>query len=238
MSDTSPFGFGRFVPGFDFLQKLSEGAAAGMPSMPPLANWVAPTISVEEIDQRIRELKTVQFWLEQNARALTATVQALEVQRMTLATLQGMNVAMQDLAGGAFKAPAAAAPAPAPAAAPEPAPTEPTPGVKPGAPPEAAPTAAVDPLQWWGALTQQFQQIANQAVGDAGAQQAALDAARQMTRGALKAAGEMASSFTPKAAGAEVAKKAAPRQPAAAKKAASKKTAAKKTAARKTLRGE
>jgi len=105
MSDTSPFGFGRFVPGFDFLQKLSEGAAAGTPTMPPLASWVAPTMSVEEIDQRIRELKRVQFWLEQNARALTATVQALEVQRMTLATLQGMNVAMKDMASGAFQAP-------------------------------------------------------------------------------------------------------------------------------------
>ena len=213
MSDSSPFGFGRFVPGFDFLQKLSEGAAAGMPAMPPLANWVAPTISVEEIDQRIRELKTVQFWLEQNARALTATVQALEVQRMTLATLQGMNVAMKDLASGAFKAPPAAAPAQEKEKA------------EPAAQAEAAPAAPVaDPLQWWGALTQQFQQIAGKAMGDAGAQQAALQATREMTSGALKAAGEMASSFVPKAPGAKAAKPAAPRTKAPAKKAAARKT--------------
>lgn len=51
MSDTTPFGFGRFVPGFDFLQNLAKGAASGMPAMPAaLSGWVAPTMSVEEID--------------------------------------------------------------------------------------------------------------------------------------------------------------------------------------------
>ena len=203
MSDSSPFGFGRFVPGFDFLQKLTEGAAAGMPAMPPMANWVAPTMSVEEIDQRIRELKTVQFWLEQNARALAATIQALEVQRMTLATLQGMNVAMKDLAGGAFKATGAAAPAAAPkpkATAPAAAAAAPAPAPEAAAPKEAAAAPTVDPLQWWGALTQQFQQIAAKAMTDASAQQAALQATREMTTGALKAAEEMASSLVPKAA--------------------------------------
>ena len=226
MSDSSPFGFGRFVPGFDFLQKLTEGAAAGMPAMPPMANWVAPTMRVEEIDQRIRELKTVQFWLEQNARALAATIQALEVQRMTLATLQGMNVAMKDLAGGAFKATGAAAPAAAPeakAAAPAAAPAAPAPAPEAAPPKEAAAAPTVDPLQWWGALTQQFQQIAAKAMTDASAQQAALQATREMTTGALKAAEEMASSLVPKAAA------------AAAKKpqGAQGKTAAKKAPARK-----
>lgn len=233
MSDTSPFGFGRFVPGFDFLQKLSEGSAATLPTMPSLASWVAPTVSVEEIDQRIRELKTVQFWLEQNARALTATVQALEVQRMTLATLQGMNVAMKDLASGAFQAGAtpAAAPSPSPSAkkaapAPE---AQAEPAAQPAAPAQEAPAAAgVDPMQWWGALTQQFQNIASQAMGDAGAQQAALDATRQMTSGALKAAGEMASSFVPKTGEGAARASAAPRKKAAAKKAPAKKSAPRK----------
>ncbi|QEA12444.1 PhaM family polyhydroxyalkanoate granule multifunctional regulatory protein [Comamonas flocculans] len=224
-SDTSPFGFGRFVPGFDFLQKLSEGAASAMPAMPPLAGWVAPTLSLPEIDQRIRELKTVQFWLEQNAGALTATIQALQVQRMTLATLQGMNVAMTDLARGAFTA-GSAAPEPAPAAEPAPEPAAPEQGARTAAQarPDAdedaaqAPAAAgVDPLQWWGALTQQFQQLASQAMGDANAQQAALDASRQMTAGAVKAAQEMASALS--AAPAPAAQKAAKarKRPAAGK---------------------
>ncbi len=228
MTDASPFGFGRFVPGFDFLQKLSEGAAAGMPSLPPLANWVAPTMNVEEIDQRIRELKTVQFWLEQNARALTATVQALEVQRMTLSTLQGMNVAMADLAGAFRGAPAAKAPeAPAQPPAPEKEARQEAEEPAAAAPAQAAGVggAMADPLQWWGALASQFQQIATKAMGDASAQQAALAATRDMTSGALKAAGEVASAFVPKAG----AKARAPARKAAAK---ASKPAAKKAAAR------
>lgn len=98
--------FGQLVPGFDFLKNLTRQASAstGMPKIPGLGNWVAPTLSVEEIDKRIEELKAVQFWLDQNATALKATVQALEVQKMTLATLQGMNVNMADMAK-AFKMP-------------------------------------------------------------------------------------------------------------------------------------
>jgi hypothetical protein len=37
MSDTSHFGFGKFVPGFDFLQKPGQGGvASGIPQMPQL----------------------------------------------------------------------------------------------------------------------------------------------------------------------------------------------------------
>ena len=106
MSDTSNFGFGKLVPGFDFLQSLAKGASSSIPQLPNLSNWVAPTISVEELEKRIDELKAVQFWLEQNSRALAATIQALEVQKMTLATLKGMNFSMGDVAN-AFKLKAA-----------------------------------------------------------------------------------------------------------------------------------
>jgi len=206
MSDTTPFGFGRFVPGFDFLQNLAKGAAAGMPAMPAaLSGWVAPTMSVEELDKRIQELKAVQFWLEQNARAITATVQALEVQKMTLATLQGMNVAMGDMVGafGASVRPAddakaqpwpGVAPAPAPAPAPQAAPAAaPDAGQeKAEAKVEAAAPGVVDPMQWWGALTNQFQQLAANAIKDAGAHNAAFEATREMASGALKTATDMA----------------------------------------------
>jgi hypothetical protein len=53
---------------------------------------------VEDLEKRIEELKAVQFWLDQNAVALKATIQALEVQKMTLATLKGMNFSMGDVA--------------------------------------------------------------------------------------------------------------------------------------------
>jgi ribosomal protein L12E/L44/L45/RPP1/RPP2 len=191
MSNASkPFDFSQFVPGFDFLKNLAGGAAAGagagsVPGIPSLASWVAPTLSVEEVDKRIQELKTVQYWLEQNGHALKATIQALEVQKMTLSTLRGMNVRMEDLASAFTKQAATVAPAPAPfaASAPEPEPVNqegeedeteieeeeaPAPKKKPRGKAAAADGAGVvDPMQWWGSLTEQFQQIASSALQDA-----------------------------------------------------------------------
>ncbi len=179
MSDTSAFGFGKFVPGFDFLQSLGKSAGAQASSggaMPGVSSWVAPTLSVEELDKRIQELKAVQFWLEQNGTALKATIQALEVQKMTLTTLQGMNVNMSELAKAftarAPQTPAAKpAPEPEPQAKPEPAP-EASPKAKRNQPKTDQPAtgAAVDPMQWWGSLTQQFQNIASAAMQDVAAQ--------------------------------------------------------------------
>jgi ribosomal protein L12E/L44/L45/RPP1/RPP2 len=202
MSDTkAAFDFSQFVPGFDFLKSLTNPATGGgggaVPGMPSLSSWVAPTLSVEEVDKRIQELKTVQYWLEQNGHALKATIQALEVQKMTLSTLRGMNVRMEDLANAFTRAaptpaatPPVARPAPSPAPAPqmeatdEPeedeededdeAPTEAAtkadarPAGKKGAATKADGAAGViDPLQWWGALTEQFQHIASSALQEA-----------------------------------------------------------------------
>ena len=144
-----PSGFGKFVPGFDFLQKLAQGGNAQM------AGWLAPTLDAAALDKRIDELKAVQFWLDQNAAALKATIQALEVQKMTLATLKNMNVPLPGGAGW----PQAAAPTPeAPAAKPR------QPRSRPQAPATATAPVMPDPMQFWGALTQQFQQIASQAM--------------------------------------------------------------------------
>lgn len=121
MSEPSAFGFGQFVPGFDFLQNLSKTASQAQPTaaagMPGMASWVAPTLSIEEIDKRIQELKSVLFWLEQNTTALKATIQAMEVQKMTLTTLQSMNVNMADLAKAFTAKPPTPEAAPAAAAA-------------------------------------------------------------------------------------------------------------------------
>src|SRR4051812_39274180 len=87
MDDKSSFA--KFMPGFDFMQSLAKNAGAALPG---IGQWVAPTLDPEELTKRIEELRTVQFWLEQNARVLAATIQALEVQRMTLSTLKTMNV--------------------------------------------------------------------------------------------------------------------------------------------------
>ncbi|WP_428003288.1 PhaM family polyhydroxyalkanoate granule multifunctional regulatory protein [Acidovorax sp.] len=275
MSDTSNFGFGKFVPGFDFLQSLAKGASTSIPQLPNLSNWVAPTISVEELDKRIDELKAVQFWLEQNSRALAATIQALEVQKMTLATLKGMNFSMGDVAN-AFKLKTAdtamsgvqkaadtvsgAAGAVAGAAArvtgrakeeePEQAEADAEPEVqapgkaKKGKSAASAPDASVvDPLQWWGALTGQFQQIAANAMKDA-AKQTALDTTKNMATGlakeAIKTATGMASQFAAKGMKSmsgerkPAAKKPAAKPAAKARPAAKKATAAARRAPRKS----
>ncbi len=227
MSDASAFGFGKFVPGFDFLQNLSKTAAqaapaAGPGAVPGMASWVAPTLSVEEIDKRIQELKSVLFWLEQNTTALKATIQAMEVQKMTLSTLQSMNVNMADLAK-AFTAQAPAAPEASPAQ-PEPAPKPEAAQEKPAAKSSQKSSAkpAVDPMQWWGALTQQFQDIAAAAVKDVAAEamQAGMTA-----KGASTSAASKKSSAAPKAP----AKKTASAKTRAAAKSAPRKAASKRS---------
>ena len=219
--------FGKLVPGFDFLQNLTKqaaGSANQSPQMPNLGGWIAPTLNVEELDKRIQELKAVQFWLDQNAAALKATIQALELQKMTLATLKGMNFNMADMANAfmlktsdspaagtqsspetkdkprtfagleippsAFQAGKAQPQAQTPAtqAAEKPAPAE--------AKPVPAPAASVvDPMQWWGALTQQFQTIAAEAMKEV-AKTTSLDASKNMAAGlakdAVKTATDMA----------------------------------------------
>jgi hypothetical protein len=198
MSDSQNSGFGKFVPGFDFLQNLAKGATQTIPQMPNLANWVAPTLNVEELDKRIDELKAVHFWLEQNSRALGATVQALEVQKMTLATLKGMNFNMGDVANalklkaadtmysGVQKVTEKAADTARTISSVAAAVTSPKPEAKAA---DAAAAGAADPMQWWGALTQQFQHIAASAMKDAAKQTAASTAkqvAKQVVKGAAK----------------------------------------------------
>jgi hypothetical protein len=276
--------FAKLVPGFDFLQGLVKNAGSALPSM---GQWVAPTLNPEELQKRIDELKTVQFWLEQNARMLGTTIQALEVQRMTLSTLKTMNVQMTDLRDAMKVAPVAsagsaasaavgsvansfgadalmqaarnamggiagmakpAAPAPEPQPAPEP---EPVPAPKPKARPQAeaeapAVTASgvVDPMQWWGALTKQFTQLAATAMKDSATDAAknlagammkqGMDAASETIKKAVKGPAGVAAkamSAATQAASATGAKAAA-KKSAAAGKAPARKTPARKTASR------
>jgi prefoldin subunit 5 len=202
MADTT-LPFAKLVPGFDFLQGLVKNAGAALPS---IGQWVAPTLNPEELEKRIEELRTVQFWLEQNARMLGATIQALEVQRMTLSTLKTMNVPLAELRESLkVREPAARAEAAAPAEAAEPA-------RKSGRKLSAAETAtpAVDPMQWWGALTKQFTQLAATAMKDSAGDAAkslagamvkqSFDAAEQTLKKAVttpaKVAGAMAGAAT------------------------------------------
>jgi hypothetical protein len=204
----------KMVPGFEFLQTLMKTAGAalpGMPGVPGMSQWIAPTLDPEELDKRIQELKTVQFWLDQNAKLLGGTIQALEVQRMTLSTLKSLNLPMADLREALKINPgvalAASRPAPRPVPAPEP---EPKPEPEGKANGSTAAPPAVDPLQWWGALTQQFAEIASKAVADSAA-----DAAKNLAGAAVQQTAAAASRTLKQAVA-----RSAPAAPAARKTAA------------------
>lgn len=232
MTQSAGFDFTKFVPGFDFLKNLTPLGGASSSAAP---GWVAPTLDPEELDKRIQELKTVQFWLEQNTKAVGATIQALEVQRMTLNTLKGMNMSFNDLADSLKAKPQEAPPA-EPAkprysftqAAPEP---QAQAQVEPEAPEatkakpsksrsKKAAATGVDPAHWWGALTDQFQHIATHAMNDM-AHRAHAHASAEAVKPAVK-----------KPVAKKPSAKAAPRK-TAAKPPAAKTPASRKTAARK-----
>ncbi|MFZ6773430.1 PhaM family polyhydroxyalkanoate granule multifunctional regulatory protein [Undibacterium sp. SXout7W] len=52
---------------------------------------VAPPMSIDELDKKIQDLKTVESWLNVNMNMLRGTIQALEVQRATIATLKSLG---------------------------------------------------------------------------------------------------------------------------------------------------
>lgn len=163
--------FGAFVPGFDFLQKLAQGDPQAL-----YANWIAPTLDPKVLDQRIGELKAVQFWLEQNSAALKATLQALEVQKMTLAALRSMG-GMSGMGGpmpGAQPGPESRAATSSASGASE---TSSASGTAAAGADPTTPPFMADAMQYWGALTQQFQTIATQALQDVAARGAAASAA-------------------------------------------------------------
>lgn len=196
MDKTDFSAFGQYIPGFDFLQSLARQASGVKPDLQPaagvmssLGHWVAPTFSVEEIEKRIHDLRAVEFWLDQNSKALAATIQALEVQKMTLATLENMNLSLKDVAESFKIKPetvqAQAAPRAAKAAEP------PVQETEPSAPTESK--TGVDPMQWWNSLTEQFTTIASSAVQDMAGQAAkAAEQVAQTVQASAEAAEKMA----------------------------------------------
>ena len=124
-SSSTESAFNPFTAGIDFMQQFTknmaansglgaDGAAGGfgamaMPKIPGMPEWAMPTMVPAELEKRINELKTVLFWLEQNTNAIKASVQALEVQKMTLETLKSMSAGAAAMAESASAASGAAA---------------------------------------------------------------------------------------------------------------------------------
>jgi hypothetical protein len=211
-SRARPLPFIGVSEGLDLVKKV--WGVTGLPMLPTpssmaqfatrlpqtLPSMIAPTLDVDELDKRIADLRAVEQWLNLNLSMLRTTVQSLEVQRNTIATLKSFGGAM--LPGGVVPPPAEAAAAagwPYPAgqplasmAAPGSAPRAKAPPATAVAPPRrrrgarAAAAAAALPLSptaWWNTLQEQFARIAATAAAEA---QAA--AAEQAARG--KAAAE------------------------------------------------
>jgi len=216
----------------------------GSMSVPGLT---APTLSVEELDKKINDLKAVETWLNLNMSMLRGSIQALEVQRGTIATLKSVGASLASAvntgvndksifesnpyasaffhhAREADKAQTTPeAPAPEAKAAPEP-------EAKPEAPKPAASAAGGQPNAWWNLLQEQFKQAVSTAMAsesmmtDAAVKFAAAAAGASTPPAAKPAAG------TPGAAGSASAGTKPAKAPAASRKPAAKKHPARKAA--------
>ncbi|AVR98609.1 PhaM family polyhydroxyalkanoate granule multifunctional regulatory protein [Pseudoduganella armeniaca] len=161
----------------DFVKNL--WGSMGVPGM-SLPSIATPTLSVDELDKKINDLKAVESWLDLNTAMLRSSIQALEVQRNTIATLKTMGQTMAEamqqsgrqdkslLDANPYAAaffhhldPAKGNTAAKPTAKPE--------GEDAKAPPkpDAATAAAAqmaNPAAWWNLLQEQFKQAVNSAM--------------------------------------------------------------------------
>lgn len=169
----------------DFVKNLWGSMSVPGMGMPGIT---APTMSVEELDKKISDLKAVEAWLNLNTSMLRGSIQALEVQRGTIATLKSMGASLAaaitqpgaseksvfesvPYASAFFQQAAPAAPAPKPAPAPAPAP-EPAAAVPDDAGNQAAAQLA-NPSAWWNLLQDQFKQAVSTAMSPDAASAAA-----------------------------------------------------------------
>lgn len=152
------------VPGMtdtlEFVKNLWGGM--GVPGMSPAA---APTLSTEELDKRITDLKAVESWLNLNLTMLRTSIQAMEVQRGTIAALKSMSDSMAQAMGQKPDQTASLAPFAAffNAAGVQQAGTPPPAGALPDAKP-AADAAMPAAVAWWNLLQDQFQQAVASAM--------------------------------------------------------------------------
>lgn len=77
--------FGELAQGIDLMRTMWTQL---------LNSPITPTLDLEELERRIRDLKAVEQWLAVNQNLLRTTIQGLEIQRTTLATLKAFAGAM------------------------------------------------------------------------------------------------------------------------------------------------
>ncbi|CAB3802295.1 PhaM family polyhydroxyalkanoate granule multifunctional regulatory protein [Paraburkholderia fynbosensis] len=180
------WGMMRLSPFGSALTGAQPGGGLG-PSLSMMSDMMAPLTNVEELDKRITDMRAVEQWLKLNLSMLQSAIQALEVQRATLATLRAFGAFAQS--SMAQPAAASAAPSPAPASGwPHPAAPAPSPAAQSAAPSDSAAAAdkteedtpatpPFDASAWWNLLQSQFDQIAQFAMTQPAAAAAASGAA-------------------------------------------------------------
>lgn len=210
----------------DFVKNLWGSMSVPGMNIPGIT---APTMSVDELDKKINDLKAVEAWLNVNMSMLRGTVQALEVQRATIATLKSMGASLaaavqkpgandQSLfdsvpyASVFFQQPPAAAPEAA-KPAPAPAPAQPEAAAKSAEQPDTA-AQMTNPAAWWNLLQDQFKQAVTTTMS--------ADAIAGAQAMATEAATKFAATAKPAKPAAPAAAAKAPAKPAAAKPKATK----------------
>ncbi|WP_175822860.1 PhaM family polyhydroxyalkanoate granule multifunctional regulatory protein [Burkholderia sp. BCC0419] len=187
-SGANPFaGFAGFQPA-DMMDRMWDmmrmspfggmapfpGATHGLPpSLSSMSDMMSPLTNVEELDKRITDLRAVEQWLKLNLGMLQSAIQALEVQRATLATLRAFGAFAQSSMSAAEEAAVAAAQAAKTAAAGEPAPAADAAASAADAPAGDPAQQPFDPAGWWNLLQTQFNQLAGLAMAQPGMQPAA-----------------------------------------------------------------
>ena len=89
-----------------FVRSMWSGMGISMPGM------VTPTLDVDELDKRIKDMKAVEGWLRMNLSMLQMTIQGLEMQVSTLSAVRAMGQMASESthsASGAGSAPEAQA---------------------------------------------------------------------------------------------------------------------------------
>ncbi|MDB5754450.1 MAG: hypothetical protein JWR56_878 [Massilia sp.] len=197
-------GVGAVTDTLDFVKNLWGSMSLPGMNMPGLG---APVLSIDDLDKKIADLKAVESWLNVNVAMLRGTIQALEVQRGTIATLKTMGATFAEAMkqpGADEKTVLATSPYAAFFTAPAAQPAAPREAAK-AAPKSAAPTEGSplmpNPTLWWNVLQDQFKQavenaMAPEAIAKAGAM--AQEAAERMSAAAT---GQPASSSKAKPEG-------------------------------------
>ena len=151
------------LPGFDAMADTLAFVKNMWGGMQTPSGISMPTLSLEEINKQIADLKAVESWLNVNMNMLRGTIQALEVQSATIATLNAMGATF----GAQMQPDAAPASTPNTQSSTSPADAF-TQNAKPAAEPNPlyANAGADAATAWWSALQTQFNQAVSNVMAD------------------------------------------------------------------------